>query len=86
LFADFVPIQLACLKGYSKLLPGVAESIKILKEDLKLKIGSTTGFTKCMVDILLEEAEKQGYSPDSSVAGDEVPNNLGFRPAPFMLY
>ena len=39
-----------------------------------------------MVDVLLKDASKQGYIPDSSVAGDEVENNLGFRPAPFMIY
>jgi len=53
---------------------------------MNIKIGSTTGFTKSMVDILLRDARKQGYVPDSSVAGDEVINNLGFRPAPFMIY
>jgi len=53
---------------------------------MNIKIGSTTGFTKSMVDILLREAKKQGYVPDSSVAGDQVINNLGFRPAPFMIY
>ena len=37
-----------------------------------------------MVDILLEEAAKQGYVPDASVAGDEVIN--GARPNPFMVY
>ena len=39
-----------------------------------------------MVDILLRDAHKQGYKPDYSVAGDEVENNMGFRPAPFMIY
>merc|ERR1712228_14378 len=29
---------------------------------------------------------KQGYIPDSNVAGDDVVNGLGFRPSPFMLY
>ena len=37
-----------------------------------------------MVDILLEEAKKQGYVPDASVAGDEVIH--GARPNPFMVY
>jgi len=39
-----------------------------------------------MVDVLLLAAKRQGYEPDSSVAGDQVPNNMGFRPAPFMIY
>ena len=37
-----------------------------------------------MVDILEEDARKQGYTPDASVAGDEVIN--GARPKPFMVY
>ena len=37
-----------------------------------------------MVDILEEDAKKQGYTPDASVAGDEVVN--GARPKPFMVY
>ena len=43
LFRDFVPMQLACLRQYSELLPGCADAIKRMKEDLKLKIGSSTG-------------------------------------------
>ena len=36
------------------------------------------------MDILEEEAAKQGYKPDASVAGDEVVH--GARPAPHMVY
>jgi len=86
LFADFVPMQLACLKQYATLIPGAADTVKKLRDEHNLKIGSTTGFTKVMVDVLLEEAAKQGYAPDTSVAGDQVPNDMGFRPAPFMVY
>lgn len=86
LFSDFVPMQVACLPEYTDLLPGTADTIVELREKYKVKIGSTTGFTKLMVDVLLEDAERQGYKPDSSVAGDQVQNNLGFRPAPFMVY
>ncbi len=48
-----------------------------------IKIGSTTGFIRVMVDVLEEEAAKQGYRPDASVAGDEVIH--GARPAPHMV-
>uniref|UniRef100_F6YYN7 Phosphonoacetaldehyde hydrolase n=2 Tax=Ciona intestinalis TaxID=7719 RepID=F6YYN7_CIOIN len=85
MFKDFVPMQLEVLDQYTTLLPGTADAINYLKNN-QIKIGSSTGFTKVMVDVLLAAAKKQGYSPDSSVAGDEVPNNMGFRPAPFMLY
>jgi len=86
LFKDFVPMQLACLSKYTTLIPGCVEAVNRLKSEFNLVIGSTTGFTKDMVDILLADARKQGYSPDFSVAGDQVKNNMGFRPAPFMVY
>ena len=83
MFADFVPMQLACLKKYAGLLPGVAKVTQKLQKQ-GVKIGSTTGFTRAMVDILEAEAAKQGYKPDASVAGDEVVH--GARPGPFMVY
>ncbi|XP_069107823.1 phosphonoacetaldehyde hydrolase-like [Argopecten irradians] len=84
MFNDFVPMQLACLKKYTTLIPGTAETCKILKNDFGVKIGSTTGFMRSMVDVLLEEGRKQGYHPDVTVAGDEVQN--GARPKPHMVY
>jgi len=83
MFADFVPIQLDCLRQYTTLLPGVAEVTQKLQKR-GVKIGSTTGFVRSMVDILEEDAKKQGYVPDASVAGDEVVH--GARPRPFMVY
>ena len=83
MFADFVPMQLACLREYTALLPGVAETTQRLQAE-GIKLGSSTGFVRPMVDILEEDARKQGYVPDASVAGDEVIN--GARPKPFMVY
>ena len=83
MFADFVPMQLECLRQYTTLLPGVAETTQALQKQ-GIKIGSSTGFTRAMVDILEEDAKKQGYVPDASVAGDEVVH--GARPKPFMVY
>jgi phosphonoacetaldehyde hydrolase len=84
MFADFVPMQLECLRQYTSLLPGVAETTQKLQKDYGIKIGSSTGFVRSMVDILEEDAKKQGYTPDASVAGDEVEH--GARPKPFMVY
>jgi phosphonoacetaldehyde hydrolase len=83
MFADFVPLQVECLRKYTTLLPGVAETIRQLQSQ-GIKVGSSTGFTRVMVDILEEDARKQGYVPDASVAGDEVVH--GARPKPFMVY
>ncbi len=83
MFADFVPMQLDCLRQYTTLLPGVVETVQTL-QSRGIKIGSTTGFVRSMVDILEADAKTQGYVPDASVAGDEVVH--GARPKPFMLY
>ena len=84
MFADFVPMQINNLGEYSQLIPGVRESVNRLKTEFKLKIGVTTGFTRPMVDVLMESAAAQGFKPDCTVAGDEVEH--GARPAPFMVY
>ena len=76
-------MQLDCLRQYTTLLPGVAELTQAVQKQ-GIKIGSTTGFIRVMVDILEADAKEQGYIPDASVAGDEVVN--GARPKPFMVY
>ena len=83
MFADFVPMQLECLRQYTTLLPHVAEVTQKWQSE-GIKSGSSTGFVRSMVDILEEDAKKQGYVPDASVAGDEVEH--GARPKPFMVY
>jgi len=86
IYGMFEPVEIEILPNYTTLLPGIAESLGHLQKDCGVKVGCTTGFMKCMVDILLRDAAKQGYVPDASVAGDQVTHNMGFRPAPFMLY
>src|SRR5207245_9659191 len=46
-----------------------------------LKIGSTTGYTTEKMKVLLSEAKRRGYEPDSSVCAAQVPEG---RPHPWM--
>jgi phosphonoacetaldehyde hydrolase len=78
----FIPLQLSCLAEYSGLVPGVLESVKRLRER-GLKIGSTTGYTRTMLDLLQAESARAGYSPDCSLSPEDAGSG---RPAPFMLY
>ena len=48
-----------------------------------IKVGSTTGSTRGMMDIVIPAAEKAGYWVDNCVASDEVPAG---RPFPYMIY
>jgi len=83
MFADFVPLQLDCLRKYTAILPGVKDTLVDLQKQ-GIKIGASTGFVRSMVDILLEDSIKQGFTPDATVAGDEVIN--GARPNPHMVF
>ena len=50
---------------YGLVLPGVADAIQTLQKR-GIKIGTTTGFIQCMVDILLEDAAKQGIVTENA--------------------
>lgn len=82
LFTDFVPMQLACLKNHAQLIPGVKKTIDQFRER-KLKIGSTTGYTSQMMEIIFPIVKEQGFLPDAVVCANEVSKA---RPAPFMCF
>jgi phosphonoacetaldehyde hydrolase len=82
LFADFVPLQLESIVAHSGVIDGVAETIARLRRR-GIKIGSTTGYTRAMLDLILDPAARQGYKPDCSVTPDEVG---GGRPYPWMIF
>lgn len=81
-YQAFVPLQLSCLAEYSAVISGVVESLERFRAR-GLKIGSTTGYTRAMLNVLLESSARVGYSPDCSLSPEEV--GAG-RPEPFMLY
>ncbi len=80
MFADFVPLQLACLSDYSRLVPGTLEVVRAMRARA-IKIGSTTGYLREMMEINLRDAKQQGYEPDSTVCASDVPAG---RPYPYM--
>lgn len=81
LFDEFGPLQMKVIVQHSQLIPGVAEAIRDW-QSRGLRIGSTTGYTRSMLDPVLAQAAEQGYRPNASVCPDEV--SAG-RPAPWML-
>ena len=49
-----------------------------------IKIGSTTGFTASMMEVVAREASKAGYNPDMLVTADDT-GGFG-RPWPYMVF
>lgn len=82
LFQQFVPLQLECLAEYSKLIPGVAAAVQRMRSR-GMKIGSSTGYTRPMLNLLLEIAAEQGYVPDCAACPEDA--GAG-RPFPWMSY
>ncbi len=82
MYGEFEPSLLKILTNYSEPIPGVLDTVKLLR-DRDLKIGSTTGYTDSMMNIVIPEAAKRGYSPDCCYTSDGVP---GGRPLPWMIY
>ena len=63
--------------------PFVIDTVGYLR-DHGIKIGSTTGYTDEMMDIVVPEAAKKGYSPDCWFSPNSV-GNFG-RPYPYMIF
>ncbi|MGA3228656.1 MAG: phosphonoacetaldehyde hydrolase [Candidatus Binatus sp.] len=82
LFANFVPLQLECLVKYSAVIDGVAATVARLRKR-GIKIGSTTGYTRSMLNVILRPAAEQGYQPDCAITPDDVG---GGRPHPWMIF
>ena len=82
LYAAFIPQQLACLESHSELIEGVSDVASRLRSR-GLKIGTTTGYNRPMLDYLLERAASQGFEPDFSTCPEEVSTG---RPAAYMCY
>ncbi len=82
MYQEFVPRQTSVLAEHSSLIPGVVEAVDAFRE-AGLKIGSSTGYTRAMMEVVAPEAAKQGYRPDTLVCDDEVPAG---RPAPWLAF
>ena len=82
LFEDFVPLQISVLKEFAEPIPGALAVVKEIRER-GLKIGTTTGYIRSMMEILAPQAKENGYEPDCIVCPDEVPAG---RPYPWMCY
>jgi len=80
LYNDFIPLQVEVVANYAELIPGLLE----IQEELRnrnIKIGSTTGYNKEIMEVVSVKAEEQGYKPDYVVCSSDV---VAGRPSPWM--
>ncbi len=75
-------LMVACIARHSDPIPGLLDAIAEFRS-MGIKIGSCTGYTGPMMEVLVPEAAKKGYKPDSVVCSTDVPRG---RPFPYMCY
>ena len=82
LMADLGPLMREAAAKAAELIPGAAETVAELRR-AGIKIASSTGYTREMMEPVLERAAAQGYAPDHLVCSGETPQG---RPSPLMIY
>jgi phosphonoacetaldehyde hydrolase len=80
IYNDFIPLQVEVVANHAELIPGLLELQNELRKR-NIKIGSTTGYNKEIMDVVSVKAEEQGYKPDYIVCSSDV---VAGRPSPWM--
>ncbi|MFA0811583.1 phosphonoacetaldehyde hydrolase [Microbulbifer epialgicus] len=78
LYQQLAPLQIQEIDKHSQIVPG-ADKLFIHLRERNLRIGSTTGYSREMIEGMLANAQQQGLKPDCVVAADEA---AGARPGP----
>ncbi|GMA61269.1 phosphonoacetaldehyde hydrolase [Alicyclobacillus fastidiosus] len=73
---------LSRLRDFAAPIDGVVDMVDKLTS-AGIQVGSTTGYTRPMMDVILPIAMEAGYRPQAVVTPSEVPTG---RPAPWMCY
>jgi len=82
LYAEFLPLQAQVLAKYVDVIVGVPEVVAELRRR-GIKVGSTTGYTRGLVDVVAPLARAGGFDPEVIVCADDVSRG---RPAPWMVF
>lgn len=78
----FVPLNLEVIPRHADLIPGLLDVIGAARAR-GLKIGSTTGYTRPIMDKLMPLAAEAGYAPDNVVCAGDL---AAGRPSPLMMF
>lgn len=79
IYHRFLVLQKAVLTKHADLISGAKEFTEFLRSQ-GIKIGSTTGYTRELMEVILPIAAAAGYAPDATICSDEV---AAGRPAPW---
>lgn len=81
-YAVFVPMNEEVVAEYATLVPGAKDTLDWLAGQ-GIKVGSTTGYTRSIMERVAPVAAAQGYVPLNMVCADDLPEG---RPGPLGMY
>lgn len=82
IFEVFEPLNIAAVEAHSALIPGAAETLVWLAAR-GIRIGSTTGYTRPIMQRLAPLAAAQGFRPEITVCAGDL---AAGRPAPLQMW
>jgi phosphonoacetaldehyde hydrolase len=82
LYHVFVPLNTQVVGDYAELIPDAVQLATVIRAR-GMKVGSTTGYVRPIMDKLLPLAAAQGYAPDNLVCAGDLADG---RPTPLMMY
>lgn len=74
------PMQIEVLPNFCDLIDGLLSTVATLR-GMGIRIGSTSGYNREMLDVVVKLAAAKGYVPDCAIAASEVTQG---RPAPYL--
>ena len=82
MYEEFLPLLVESAASHARLVPGTVETVSFCRER-GIKIGSTSGYDREIMEEILPPAREQGYKPDTLLCPEDVPAG---RPYPWMMY
>lgn len=80
LYERFLPLQVQTVGEHAELVPGALEAVAAMRAR-GMAVATTTGYPREVMDVVVQEAKRQGYEPDVTICAGDTPTG---RPGPFM--
>ena len=82
IYEIFVPMNVDVVPDFADIIPGALDTVAALR-GRDMKIGSTTGYNREIMERLVPIARDRGYAPDNLVCAGDLAHG---RPTPLMMY
>ena len=79
LYERFLPLQTEMVAKHADLIPGALAAIADMRAR-GMKVGSTSGYPRVVMDVVVAHAREQGLAADCVIAADDTRHG---RPSPF---